>query len=211
MFGAPLHSPRAKHSDRRGGVATAQLREALRSESGGLRPATPRPVLDRARSYQKLIARRTWSPSTRALRLLIVGTLGVLTGLVGRALWVADELVPFAQRPDEYMSLVALVTDRCETGECVVRHRDIRSQPPDVGRLMHRLRVQSIEHEFGLGRTTLRGGYRASYRLEHLSTPSPQQVRWRAADAEWHARESRWSSPPVTTNLGGGWAQVGSR
>ena len=211
MFGVPLHSPRAKHRDRRGGAATAQLQRALRSESGGLRPATPRSVLERARSYQKLIARRTWSPPTRSLRLLIVGVLVALTGLVGRTFWVADELVPFGQRPTDYASLVALVTARCEAGECGVRFRDVRSQPPEVSRLMHRLRVQSIEHERGLGRTTLRGGYRASYRLEHLAPPTPQQVRWRAADAEWRARQHRRSSRPETTDLGGGWTQVERR
>ena len=53
----PLHTPEPRHRDRRGGVASAQLRSALR-EPGPPRPTVPtRSVAERRRSYARLAAR----------------------------------------------------------------------------------------------------------------------------------------------------------
>ena len=55
----PLHTPKPRHRDRRGGVASARLRSALR-EPGPPRPPVPaRSVAERRRSYERLAARPT--------------------------------------------------------------------------------------------------------------------------------------------------------
>ena len=53
----PLHTPKPRHRDRRGGAASSQLRAALR-EPGPPRPPVPvRSAAERRRSYARLAAR----------------------------------------------------------------------------------------------------------------------------------------------------------
>ena len=220
MYGSgaykPLHMPKPRRRDRRGGKRSAHRDAVLRRPTGG--GDGGRPPHEKRRALGRLLERYLGKRSGQWLARLGVAAV-TATVLVGAfATTRVGGLVPYAEAPAEYAQLAEALATSCAEGVCGFAAGSSPRPPAEARRLMPRLGVRYAAHDSSLGRSTFRNGYgRSSAALVyHHPGPLPMDstsVRNRAWLAERDSLDAARAYGPRRTveDLGDGWQRVSRR